>query len=45
MNTKELSKLIGKPYRTVEKWIKKLKEGKKIEFRGSKKKGGYWVVL
>jgi len=29
--------------RTLERWIKKLKDEGKIEFRGSKKTGGYYV--
>ena len=31
--------------RTLERWIKQLKEQNKIEFKGSKKTGGYWEVL
>ena len=30
--------------KTVERWIKQLKEEGKIEFRGSPKKGGYLVI-
>jgi len=30
--------------RTTERWIKKLREEGKIEFRGSKKTGGYYVT-
>jgi hypothetical protein len=30
--------------RTVERWLKKLRDEKKIEFRGSKKNGGYWLI-
>jgi ATP-dependent DNA helicase RecG len=30
--------------RTIERWIKQLKEENKIEFRGSKKTGGYYEV-
>ena len=30
--------------RTTERWIKKLREEGKIEFRGSKKTGGYYVM-
>jgi ATP-dependent DNA helicase RecG len=32
------------PKRTVERWLKTLRDEKKIEFRGSKKSGGYWLV-
>ena len=31
----------GVTTRTIERWIKQLKEDGKIEFRGSPKKGGY----
>ncbi|MBC8183676.1 hypothetical protein H8E88_21495 [candidate division KSB1 bacterium] len=40
-NTKSISVEISKPEKTVEKWIKKLRELNLIEFRGSKKSGGY----
>jgi predicted HTH transcriptional regulator len=30
--------------RTVERWLKTLRDEKKIEFRGSKKNGGYWLI-
>lgn len=32
------------PKRTVERWVKQLKDAHKIEFRGAPKTGGYWVV-
>lgn len=32
------------PKRTVERWVKQLKDEHKIEFRGAPKTGGYWVV-
>jgi ATP-dependent DNA helicase RecG len=31
------------PTKTLERWIKQLREGNKIEFRGSKKTGGYFA--
>ncbi|MBI2145726.1 ATP-dependent DNA helicase, partial [Candidatus Woesearchaeota archaeon] len=39
-----LQKALGVPRRTIERWIKQLKEEGKIEFKGSSKKGGYWVI-
>jgi ATP-dependent DNA helicase RecG len=42
--TNELAKLIEAPYKTVEKWISKLRNMGKIEFRGSSKTGGYFIV-
>ena len=41
--TKELSELMKMPYKTLEKWLDKLKKMNKIEYRGSKKTGGYVV--
>jgi ATP-dependent DNA helicase RecG len=35
---------IGKPAKTIERWIKKLRKDGKIEFRRSKKTGGYYVM-
>jgi ATP-dependent DNA helicase RecG len=29
--------------RTIERWIKQLKDEKRIEYRGSKKTGGYFI--
>lgn len=34
---------LGIPAKTLERWIKKLKENKMVEYRGSKKTGGYFV--
>ncbi len=42
--TKELAKLMNTPQKTVEKWIAKLKKTNKIEFKGSSKTGGYFVI-
>jgi ATP-dependent DNA helicase RecG len=42
-NTKELSHLMNIPYKTVEKWIAKLKKDNKIKYIGSKKTGGYFA--
>lgn len=39
-----ISEKIDVPVKTVERWIRQLKGENKIEYRGSSKKGGYWVV-
>ena len=36
-------KALKVPRKTLERWLKKLKEEDKIEFKGSPKSGGYWV--
>ena len=41
----QISKELQIPSKTLERWIKQLREENKIEYRGSKKTGGYWVVL
>ena len=33
---------INRPAKTIERWIKKLQDEGKVEFRGSKKTGGYY---
>ena len=38
----EISKKTGIPAKTLERWIKVLRELGKIEFRGSSKTGGYF---
>ncbi len=39
----QLAKIVSIPPKTIERWVKQLKEEGKIEFRGSPKKGGYWI--
>ncbi len=39
----QLAKALGSPAKTIERWVKQLKEEGKIEFKGSPKKGGYRV--
>jgi len=41
--TNELAELLQISPKTMEKWIKKLKQRGKIIFKGSKKTGGYFV--
>lgn len=40
----ELSKMIKIPQKTVERWLSVLKTENKIEYRGSNKTGGYFVI-
>lgn len=39
----QLAKMLNIPPKTIERWVKQLKDDEKIEFKGSPKKGGYWV--
>jgi predicted HTH transcriptional regulator len=39
------SKKLQVPIKTIERWIKKLRDNGEIEFRGSKKSGGYWKTI
>jgi ATP-dependent DNA helicase RecG len=41
--TNELAELLQISPKTMEKWIKKLKQQERIVFKGSKKTGGYFV--
>lgn len=43
LRTPQISKAVGVPVKTLERWIKKLKEDGFIEFKGSTKSGGYRV--
>jgi len=40
----EMAKILLSPKKTVERWISKLKKMNLIEYRGSKKTGGYFVL-
>ncbi len=40
----QFANAFGITTRTIERWIRQLKEEGKIEFRGSPKKGGYWAT-
>ena len=42
IKTTELVSLTAKPRRTVERWLKQLKDSQLIEFRGAPKTGGYY---
>jgi len=39
----QIEEKLNTPAKTLERWIKKLKDEDKIEYRGSKKTGGYYV--
>ncbi len=43
LKTAELVAQTGKPQRTIERWLKQLKENGLIEFRGASKTGGYYL--
>ena len=40
----QISKVSGVPVKTLERWIRHLKAKNQIEFRGSRRFGGYWPV-
>jgi ATP-dependent DNA helicase RecG len=40
----ELADVLDAPLRSIERWLKQLKESKEIEFRGAAKTGGYFVT-
>ena len=44
LRANELSKHIDTPLRTVQRWLKQLKDENKIEFEGAPKTGGYVVI-
>ena len=44
INTAELVEQCEKPQRTVERWLKQLKDQQKIEFKGPPKTGGYHLL-
>ena len=44
IKTSELVSQTGKPQRTIERWLKRLKDSQKIEFLGAPKTGGYYCV-
>lgn len=44
LNAKQLQLRLNIPMRTIERWIKKLKQEKRIEFKGAAKTGGYYIL-
>ncbi len=45
MRSTQFVKDLNIPLKTIERWLKQLREDKKIEFRGIAKKGGYWEIM
>jgi ATP-dependent DNA helicase RecG len=45
LRTPQISAAMDVPVKTLERWIKILRFGGKIEFRGSPKTGGYWITV
>ncbi len=43
LRVSQMEKALNIPAKTLERWIKQLKEEDKIEYRGSKKRGGYYA--
>ncbi len=39
----QIEKAFGVPIKTIERWLKKLKDEQKIEFRGASKTGRYYT--
>ena len=44
LRTPQISESLEVPAKTLERWIKRLREQGKIEFRGSTKTGGDWEL-
>lgn len=44
LRTPQISESLGVSVKTLERWIERLREQGKIEFRGSTKTGGYWEL-
>lgn len=38
------AEIMNTPEKTLERWLKQLREERKIEFRGAAKTGGYYIV-
>ena len=43
LRVSQIEEKLNIPGKTLERWIKKLRDDHKIEYRGSKKTGGYYV--
>ena len=39
----QIQEQLNTPAKTLERWVKQLRDQRKIEYRGSKKTGGYYV--
>ena len=40
----QISQALGVPVKTLERRLRRLKERNQIEFRGSRRFGGYWKI-
>ena len=43
LSAKKMTENLNQPLRTIERWLKQLKDQSKIEFKGAPKTGGYFV--
>ena len=43
LKAQQLSDNLNQPLRTIERWLKQLKDDNKIEYKGSNKTGGYFI--
>lgn len=43
IKTKAISKVLHRPIKTLERQLKQLQELEKIEYKGSRKTGGYYI--
>lgn len=43
LRTQEYSKILNVPIKTLEHWVKKMREENKINFQGATKTGGYHI--
>ena len=44
MRTPEISRMLGVPPKTLERWLKELKARNRIVYKGPDKTGGYYVT-
>lgn len=44
LRTTQISKLLNVPTKTLERWLKALRDENKVEFRGAPKTGGYFSI-
>jgi ATP-dependent DNA helicase RecG len=44
ISTSDIAKYIGKSWRTTMRYLEPLRKNNQIEYRGSKKNGGYWKI-
>ena len=44
LRTTQISKSLNVPIKTLERWLKSLRDENKVEFRGAPKTGGYFSI-